>query len=359
LNTPYDIVITGGGMVGHALRIACTQLGFSVCFVDPKPQVHSSSSDGRAMALSYSSVQLLRQLGVWDALSSHATPIERVQVSAAGRLGTMSCCARDIDLEYLGQIVPAHVLGSTLVGAQHAAPLICPMPARLQLVCDGTDSPTRDALHIPFIEKSAIKSALVTNVSINKPHANTAYQRLIPGGVCALLPLHDHKMTIVFSMNNEHISELNALDDATLSQKINDLWGGRFGSMSVSGPRFMYPLREVYVKNPVKDRVILMGNASHTLNPIAAQGLNLAFRDIAVLIDILKDAKALGVDLGEYVPPIFLSRAQPTHQRMQQVTDVLVNASYARYLSPFQGFGLSVLQHVPFVKQQCAKMFAF
>ncbi|MFI4957431.1 MAG: FAD-dependent monooxygenase [Gammaproteobacteria bacterium] len=380
MNTEYDIAILGGGFVGHTLLRVCAELGFNVCLVEAKAPTHSPSSDGRAIALSYTSVGLLKRLHVWDELALVATEIQRVQVSSKGHLGTMVCDAHDLGIPYLGQVVPAPILGSTLVGAKHLSPSaiiidtvtalnVTPdhatitlknndITASLVLACDGTESFCRDYLNIEAEEKISNKKALVFNIQMEKPHNHTAFQRLMPHGVTALLPLPDNKMTVVLSLEDNGADEMNTLSDDALSDALKDIWGGRFGAMRVQGPRFVYPLKQVYARTPVMGRVILMGNAAHTLNPIAAQGLNLAFRDIAVLHDILEDAKALSKDLGDYVPQVYLSRIQPAHERMARITDVMVNISYAASLSPFQGMGLSLLQHLPLVKDKWAKVFS-
>lgn len=370
----YDIAILGGGFVGHTLLRVCTALGLNVCLVEAKAPTHTPTSDGRAIALAYTSVELLKRLHVWDELATIATPIERVQVSSKGHLGTMVCQARDLDIPYLGQVVPAPVLGTILGGAPllidtvtalqstptHAIITLknTEITASLVLACDGTESFTREYLNIATEETLSNKKALVFNIQTDKPHNNTAFQRLIPHGVTALLPLAYNKMTVVLSLEDDNADTMNALSDDVLSDALKDIWGGRLGAMRAQGPRFVYPLKQVFAKTPVKDRVILMGNAAHTLNPIAAQGLNLAFRDIAVLNDILADAKALSKDLGQYVPERYLKQIQPAHERMSRITDFMVNISYAAPLVPFQGMGLSILQHMPFIKNKWARMFA-
>jgi 2-octaprenyl-6-methoxyphenol hydroxylase len=354
----------------------CESLNIAACLIEARAVSHTQNSDGRAIALSYTSVLLLKHLGVWESLEPHATPIDTVHVSAQGRLGTMRCLASDVGIEYLGQVVQAPVLGGKL--QMNATPLIDevisfntqdpahitltlkhndPITATLVLACDGTDSFCRDYLHMDTAQKPAVKTALVMNMLLQKPLAYCAYQRLIKHGVCALLPLSGNKATVVLSLNNDEANNMHAMDDEALSNALKSIWGNRFGRMQVHGPRFLHPLRQVYVKKPIENRLILMGNAAHTLNPIAAQGLNLAFRDISVLYDILEDAKALQQDLGD-VPEQYCQRIQPAHARMERITDVLLNMANADYLSPFHGFGLSVLQHVPGVKNKWATIFA-
>lgn len=371
----YDVVILGGGFVGHTLQRACEKLGLTTCLVDAKPPVFQPGSDGRAIALSYTSVALLKNLHVWDELSSVATAIDRVHVSAQGKFGTMVCEARALGIPYLGQVVPAPLLGQALVSKDTfvhdtVTALSCSetcatvtlqqrvLTASLVLACDGTASFCRDYLHMETAQQPSHKKAIVMNMQLKKSHDHQAYQRLTGTGVCALLPLTDHKVTAVLSLDDAVADSMHALSDKALSRALQTLWGGRFGAMPIVGPRFMYPLTQLYVNRPISERVILMGNAAHTLNPIAAQGLNLAYRDIAVLYDILNDAEALSRDLGAYVPDVYLSRIQPAHQRMQRVTDALVNMAYAPPLSPFQGMGLSLLQHIPFIKNKWAAAFA-
>ncbi len=376
----YDVIVLGGGFVGHALRIACTKLGLSVCLVDAKPPVHTPTTDGRAIALSYTSVLLLEKLDVWQDIALHATPIETVQVSAQGRLGTLRFKAKDLNIPYLGQVVPAPLLGKALVEKYADQATKMPFSAvnlrvdadhiqveldnndilttSLTLACDGTASFCRDYFRMECEQTLSNKKALVVGVSLEKPLGTCAFQRLTKQGVCAMLPLQGNKATVVLSMKEDDADHVNGLSDAAFLMILNEIWGGRFGEIKIEGKRFSYPLQHIYVRHPIAERVILMGNAAHTLNPIAAQGLNLALRDIAKLYDILEDAKALKQDLGNNVPKIYCDRIQSSHERMERITDYLVNLSYADYLSPLRGIGLTLLQHAPFIRNKCARMFA-
>lgn len=375
MSTQYDVAILGGGFVGHTLLRVCQQLGLSACLVDAKPPVHTPTSDGRAIALSYTSVLFLQRLGVWNALNAHATAIERVHVSSQGHLGTLSCAALDLRIPFLGQVVPAPILGNALLEshetrvdtvtsvnaeATHATITLkeSSFTASLVLACDGTHSFCRESLHFNTHAPSTHKKALVVNLAMDKSHQQNAYQRMIPKGVTALLPLPGNKVTAVVSLDAAEAEALHALTDEALSHRFMETWGRRFGSMQVTGPRFIYPLTQVYVKHPVQERVILIGNAAHTLNPIAAQGLNLALRDISMLRDVLDDAKAMSLDVGDYVPSVYVERIGPAHERMQRMTDAMVNLAYSTTFFPFQGMGLALLQHIPGVKTRWARAFA-
>jgi 2-octaprenyl-6-methoxyphenol hydroxylase len=302
-------------------------------------------------------VNLYRSLGLWPELSTQATPIHNIIISEQHGFGKCRICAADYDLPALGQIVPATHLVKVLLAAvqnnsriQLKAPfIVSDIDAQIQskwiLACDGTQSFARDYFKISTTEKDYEQEAIVANISLSRPHEGTAYQRFTEKGVLALLPLHGSRMTSALTVSRELVKDLPLSDPDQYLKFLQSLLGKRIGIVSDLGKIFTYPLTWMQADQVLVGRTILLGNSAHTISPIAAQGLNLALRDLALLYDLMRENR-----VEEY--PELSAKAQ---EAVLGFTDRLTDWVKPQSLSVMRSLGLFALDHLGVIKDPLAK----
>lgn len=339
----FDVVIVGGGMVGASLACsllpAIRQYGLKVAIVesfalraDNGELQYQPSYDARSTALSYGSRNIFKQLGIWDALRSHATPIERIHVSDQGRFGSTRLNAAEYDIEALGYVVENAWLGRVLldhIAQSEAISYLCPasvtelklkdararilieeagseklIEAGLAVIADGGRSDVCQQLQIEMERHDYHQHAIIANVTTQKPHQNVAYERFTAQGPVALLPLYEdqaraqNRMALVYTVSESDVEALMALDDASFLDQLQQRFGYRLGRFERIGQRVNYPLALQWAKQQVRPGLVVMGNAAHTLHPVAGQGFNLALRGVAELATLLYRGTAEGQALG-------------------------------------------------------------
>lgn len=303
------MVIIGGGMVGAAMARALRTSKFKVALIDASPE-SQLTQDHRLIALNYSSICLLKNLNIWPALSAHAAPIEKVHVSHRGHFGISHICASDLNLSALGYVIPAKYINAALYQNFENISLIRPatlkklsqdkdtatltiqtpdgeqeLSAKIVIGADGTRSTVRELLNISTEKKEYHQSALVTTTQLHRSHHNIAYERFQNDGAIAMLPLSENSVATIWTDSNENISQLMQLSDDAFLEKLQKHFGYRLGKLQSISQRFTYPLQMIQATTKITERTILIGNAAHTLHPIAAQGLNLALYEIAELAE--------------------------------------------------------------------------
>ena len=339
----YDILIVGGGMVGASLATALIpagqRLGLSIAVVEAFPMpasgslVYQPSYDARATALAYGSRLIYEQIGVWDQLNQHLCPISDIHVSDKGRFGVTRLNAAQENVAALGYVVENHWLGRVLLNrleqpdAEHID-LLCPaevtavsyqtdnmavslqhegaehqLTAELVVMADGGRSELREQLGIGYQQQSYQQHALVTNISPADSHKHIAYERFTDTGPMALLPLEDegsnHRIGLVWTLPDEQVDEVMALSDEQFISRVHERFGYRAGAFVKVGERFSYPLKLSLADEQVRKGLVVLGNAAHSLHPIAGQGYNLALRGVVSLAAELIRAREAGVNLGE------------------------------------------------------------
>lgn len=311
----FDIIIIGGGMVGIAMGIALRNAHFSVAIIDASTP---ALNDPRLIALNDSSICLLKNLNLWEKLAPYSTPIQSVHVSHRGHFGAIHLTAEESHLSTLGYVIPARHINSALYESIDGITVI--QPARLtQLIqsaqdvsitiettasektysaslligADGTYSTVRQLLNISTEEIDYHQLALVTETELHRSHNNIAYERFLNHGAIAMLPLQKNKVATIWSAKTDVIQQLMQTSDQDFLASLQEQFGYRLGRLKKTGHRATYPLRFIKANQHAKGRIILMGNALHTMHPIAAQGLNLSFYEIAALVDFLKNKNTL------------------------------------------------------------------
>jgi len=325
----YDIVVIGGGMVGASLACALRDSGMRIAVVEAVPLSAATqpSYDDRTIALAYGSRRVFEAIGVWSAIDAGGvTPIERIHVSDRGHFGVTRLAAHEAGLPALGYVVENRVLGAALLSVlqtANAIEWICPatmeslriephaatvtirsgelsreLTASLVVAADGAHSAVRAAAGITAARTEYDQSAVVTNVTAGRPVANTAFERFTETGPLALLPMSQNRYAVVWSARRAQTEELLTCPEDAFLVRLQERFGGRLGTFSRPGRRAAYPLALTRVQQHSRERLVLIGNAAHTVHPVAGQGFNLGLRDVAALAEVLVGARRIGQDIG-------------------------------------------------------------
>lgn len=309
----FDITIVGSAMVGATLACALQDTDFRILLIDA--EAAAPSRDKRLIALTHSSCNIFKNLNLWSSLSSHATAIHEIHVSNRGRFGSTRLHAKEAGLDTLGHVVPAQNINQALSEKLSSLKnLTILRPAKLTALtqndskvtltiktengseeiiseivvgADGTFSTVRELLGITTETIDYQQKALVTQTELQRDHQYIAYERFLPTGAIAMLPLAERRVATIWSDTEKNITALLALSDEEFLQQLQMQFGYRLGKLLKTHERAFYPLKRVNAKQQTSGRVILIGNAAHTLHPVAAQGLNLSLYEIAVLKDAL------------------------------------------------------------------------
>jgi 2-octaprenyl-6-methoxyphenol hydroxylase len=324
----YDLVIVGGGMVGASLALALRDQGLRVALVEAHvPDAGTQPSyDDRAIALAYGTRRIFEAIGVWPQLAELTEPIREIHVSDRGHIGRTRLSAADEGVPALGHVVTARALGRVLLQQLHDladVDVIAPaqvigfvddgaqvridveqqgvmtvLQAPLLVAADGAKSTIREQLDVPVRRWSYGQSAVVANISPSQPHHNVAYERFTDQGPVALLPMSGQRCALVWTVASDDVEATLALDDAAFLAAFQERFGFRLGRFTRVGRRASYPLSLLRVLESVRGRIAIIGNAAHTLHPIAGQGFNLGIRDVAAIAEVIVDARRAGEDIG-------------------------------------------------------------
>ena len=324
-STGYDLVIVGGGLVGGTLACALSGAGLRVALVEAvaREAPQQPSYDERILALSWGSARILQGIGLWDALGDSATPIRKIHISDRGHFGFAHLDAREETVPALGYVIPARTIGQAIQAHLQGVDVFCPaqllgfriQPQGVQLeivqagrshllqtpllvAADGGDSAIRKRLGFAYRERSYGQVAIITTVTADRPRSGVAFERFTETGPLALLPLGERRYSVVWTAQETQAQEILAWQDRQFLDQLQERFGYRVGTLSRLGSRQAYPLVFRLTSNPVKERAVLIGNAAHSLHPVAGQGFNLGLRDVAALAQMLVDAVRSGADPG-------------------------------------------------------------
>ncbi|MCG3143050.1 MAG: 2-octaprenyl-6-methoxyphenol hydroxylase [Gammaproteobacteria bacterium] len=350
----YDVVIVGGGLVGATLACALGGTPLSVALLEAVPFDDDTppSFDDRGLALSPATQRVLSGIGVWPSLASDATPVRAIHVSERGRFGAVRLYAEEFGLEALAHVSLARDLGARLtqrLRRQANCELHCPvrviglrhhraaievtaqrgeerysMEARVLVVADGAQSPSRELLNIRVRRRDYGQTAIIANLRTGRPHDDVAYERFSPDGPAAVLPHRAGRCGLVYVLPGAAAPAAASLPDDAFLAQVQDRFGRRLGELSGLGRRSMYPLRLVVADRVAGDRYIVVGNAAHAVHPNGAQGFNLGVRDAAVAAECIVDAARAGLDIGDAsVTDSYAERCRADHRRTIRFTDGL------------------------------------
>ncbi len=379
MSRDFDCVVVGAGLAGAALAVGLARCGLTVAAVDVRgPASATPLRDARGLALSVSSQRVLSALGLWVPLVPRLTPIKRIEVSARGAFGSSTLTHDDMGVLALGHICPADQLLRTLdtalgettgltafldasltrieVGTVRTtlkvqrAGIEQTLTARLLVAADGSHSSVRRHFGIKGRLRDYAQTAIVANVDIENPTPYTAVERFTNEGPCALLPLGGKRHVVVRCVQHAAADALLAAPPAAFLADLQQRFGWRWGRFSNAGDRRAHPLVQNRAEHLTAPRAVLVGNAANTLHPNAAQGLNLALRDVATLLDAVQDCARDGSDPGDpaRLDAYAAARARD-HDRTAGFSD-----SLARLFAldpPLRGMALAVCSALPMVRR--------
>jgi 2-octaprenyl-6-methoxyphenol hydroxylase len=326
MTTDYDVIIVGSGLVGSSLALSLQDSKLKIALIDA---LELTPVIQRFLALNYSSYCFLQTIGIWSLVEPHSAPINALHVSQRGRFGSVYCHANDLQLPVLGYVIPAQTINNALtqllsLNAQcqviRPAKVIAVQPGKIVYVsimtpsgsktlstkllvaADGSNSSIRTLLNIPTRTVIYQQKALVTTTQLKQEHNNLAYERFVADGAIAMLPLVDKQQcATIWTASDTKINHLLQLGHASLVTQLTTEFGYRLGKIVDIAPCHQFPLSFIYVKQALHGNIIFIGNAAHTVHPIAAQGLNLAWHEIYQLSQQLKENFALQQDLSDSI----------------------------------------------------------
>ena len=354
MNRDFDLVIVGGGMVGASLAAALAPLPLRLALVEAcAPDSNTQPSyDERCTAISHGSQVILDTVGVWAAMAPDASPILSIHVSDQGRPGIARIDAREQGVPALGYVAPNRSVGKALwnkLGEQ--SNLDCFMPAkvismaadecgvdlgleqddgspvtlrsRLIVAVDGARSVTRKLAGIEAEVLDYEQTAIICNVTPEEVHLGRAFERFTVNGPLAMLPLGEQRCSVVWTVKRELAQSILALDEPLFLARLQEQFGYRLGRLLQTGARSSYPLYRVKAMEQTGHRLLVLGNAAHSLHPVAGQGFNLSLRDVAALAEVM--ANLDGADPGDpAVLARYLEWRQADQDKVLGFTDGLV-----------------------------------
>lgn len=388
MQTEYDIIIVGGGLTGASLACCLAGQPVRIAVVESVPikSEQQPSYDEKGLALSLASQRILDTIDIWSRLNSTAVPIEHIHVSDRGHFGFVHLHAEELGLRAMGYVVTARELGKTFLEYMESAQnidFICPakvmevkkefdgisvhidrdgntekLSGKLLVVADGTHSPLREQAGIKLVTKNYNQTAIVSNITPQYPHANTAYERFTDTGPLALLPLPEQRCSVVLTVSSDDKDRFLAMSDPEFLHNLEKRFGKRLGRLVKPGQRKSYPLVLMKTDDQVRERMVFLGNAVHTIHPNGAQGFNLCLRDVAGLAETVFVAVQNGQDIGSFdVLESYFHLRQADQQRVIRFSDGLAELFYkpgpARVLA--RNMGMLLTDLVPAVKKEFVK----
>jgi 2-octaprenyl-6-methoxyphenol hydroxylase len=382
----FDVAVSGASFAGLALACALSDaLGpeFRIAIID-RVAPAAMPADARAFALSAASRHLLEAIGVWPEIAAEAQPVDGIDITDS----SLDAGVRPVLLSYdnatstgepATHIVPVGPLTAALkekVKDHPSITLLAPAEATglatgdtgaritlsdgrtiassLVVAADGRKSPLRDAAGIKVIGWAYAQTGIVTTVRHERPHGARAVQHFLPNGPFAILPLTGNRACITWTEDAGEAKRIMALDDVGFLAEIDTRFGGKLGGIALDGPRQSWPLQLHLARRYVAPRFALVGDAAHGVHPLAGQGLNLAFRDVAALVEVVADAVRLGFEPGD-------AQALARYERWRRFDSAVSAATFdginrlfagdAPLLRSVREVGLGVVDRIPALKR--------
>lgn len=365
-----DMLIVGGGVVGATLLLALAPLGLRLLLVDANPLSNQTTPvfDIRSIALSPASVRILKHLKVWPHVEARATPIQGIHVSEKGRWGQTRLYAEKDDP--LGVVVEMQALTSALSQMLELQTVIAPakltaydinhriatiernqkvekIKAKWVVAADGVDSSMRSWCGLEAQIKHYEQYALVATIALARSHEQWAYERFTTQGPLACLPLQDNKVALIWSLPPNDAEYFSRCTSSEFLSSLQQTFGYRLGRFMKVGQRLIFPLREINMPIQVIDGVVFVGNAAHTLHPVAGQGLNLGLRDVAMLAECISKT---GLSKESFLH--YQSLRQGDQRAISSLTDGLIQLFSKTHpsIKSMRSLGLFMFDNIPLLK---------
>ena len=384
----YDLIVVGGGMVGASLAIALAGRGLRVALIEAHALGGDTPPcyDDRAIALAYGTRRIFEAIDVWPALQDRVQAIRHIHVSDRGHFGITRLHADDEGVPALGYVATARELGGVLLqrlALDDALEVFAParvvrfedhseqvsveietggvvrtLECGLLVAADGGNSMIREQLALPVVRWQYGQSAVVSNVTPGRAHGDVAYERFTETGPLAMLPMTEQRCAVVWTVRNEDVEAVLALDDGQFLDALQMRFGQRLGRFRRVGRRAAYPLQLLRARRSVRGRVAVIGNAAHTLHPIAGQGFNLGIRDVAALAEVVDAAKRAGGDVGS---PAVLKRYAGWRDAEQRHVALATDGLARLFSNPLsavrwgRNLGLLAMELLPGLKHPLAR----
>lgn len=381
----YDILIVGGGMVGASLAVALKSQPYRIGLIDAFSfgQSQQPSYDDRSIALSYGSSLIYQGLGLWNQLQSKVTSIQQIHISDKGHLGVTRLTAKQEKLPALGYLVESRILGNLLYQELKSSNIDLINPAeviatttaqdalditlnkssgkhqnkkqnkqetlscKLLVAADGANSKVRQLMGGTVNKQPYNQTAIVANVTPEKPHDNQAFERFTSNGPIALLPLTENRCSLVWTHRPEEVEDILNLSDKDFLQALQKCFGYRLGRFIKAGRRSAFPLALSKAQQLTSTRTVIIGNAAQTLHPVAGQGLNLGLRDIAQLAELVANQQH---EIGSSdMLDAYAAARQPDRNTVIKYTDSLVKlfSTDSEWLGHSRSAGLMLVDRFP------------
>lgn len=323
----YDVIIAGGGMVGAALACALGDSALRVALVESTPLERirpTAEMDLRVSAIGRAAQRLFAAVGAWERLPAERTgPFREMEVWDASGSGRIHFDSTAFGEPLLGWIIENRVIQYALLEQAQTysnLDLLCPVQlalaspqddglhlrledgrslrTRLLVGADGAQSQVRHWAGIGVKGWKYPQKAVVTVVNTQRPHQETAWQRFLPTGPLAFLPLHNGCCSIVWSTTPEHADHLQQITESAFALELAEAIDWRLGKITVFGARRTFPLSLQHADTYVRPGIALIGDAAHVVHPLAGQGVNLGLMDAAALAEVVLDARIRGRHIG-------------------------------------------------------------
>lgn len=393
----YDVVIVGAGLIGAAMAIALRQTGLRLAMLDSQPLLAGPATvtalefDPRVSAITPASQAFFESLGVWQAmLNNRVSPYTRMHVREADGTAVINFCAAEIHAPVLGHIVENRVIVAAMHEQLISQPALdCLIPAsvkalqnaadaalltldngrqlsaRLVIAADGAQSPLRLLAGIETREWDYDHEAIVCSVRTTTPHQQCARQIFMDEGVLAFLPLasagecSEHWCSVVWSVLPEVAQSLMGISDEAFCKQLSLACEHWLGEVIHVSQRISFPLRQRHALDYVQHRVVLVGDAAHSIHPLAGQGANLGLADVKVLADELQRVKSTGRDPAD---PLLLARYQ-RERKPHNISMMLLMEGFKRLYAEqplpirwLRNAGMRAIEHSPTIKNQLIRV---
>ncbi len=348
INMSYNISIVGAGMIGLALANALAQAGFQVQLVEAQqPDFDSQVQPQRVSAINLHARDLLQSLSAWSVLNqTKVTPFSKIEAWVHAKSERVHFNAADMGRRYLGYIIENNEITRVLwemAEADKHIDICCPQQVDsisalegLIIGADGGRSWLRKQAGFEVNERSYGQRAIVATIQTQKPHLNTAYQSFLKTGPLGVLPLHDpQQCSIVWSADDAEAERLIGLDELAFNRALANAFNVQLGKMTLLTKRLSFPLIMRHAKCYAKPGIVLVGDAAHTIHPLAGQGANLGFQDVKALAEVLITARQKGQDIAALPTLQKYTRARRWHNSMMQ----LAMLGFYMFKQPF-GFNI-------------------